>query len=235
MAARFLLCACVLGVLVLAACGGDGADSGDDEARTPSPTGDLNEDEVAEAILLRVADFPSGWAETPSAEDDGDELEGCPTLQDSPDITGEAETGAFSRGGLASVSQRVAIFVDNESARAGASVIEERAQCIVDFTNDGGLDDNEATYGDATLGHVSFSGGSFEYTLALRVSITGTLREGDMQVATYFDLIYEVDGRVVSYLTAWETLTPFDTSLLERLSQTAADRIEDSEIPSLDK
>ena len=141
-----LLAMCVL-VSLLAACGGDSAS---EPSKEPLP-----QDDVARSILLTVDDFPSGWSEKPQSEESS--FDECSEYDDrAAGLVGRAETGDFSRGGAAELTEWVGIFDTEDAARDALSVDEEKARCLVDAINDGKLDDDEAEFSDASFSPLSF-------------------------------------------------------------------------------
>jgi len=84
----------LLVLMILAgACGG----GGDDSKRNKEPAESEAENELAASLLLTVDDFPTGWAEDTSADEETTALEKECDTGPAPGRTGWAETGDFSR------------------------------------------------------------------------------------------------------------------------------------------
>lgn len=203
-------------------------------AANPPATVPPDESQLAKSMLLTVSDFPSSWTETPfDSGEASPAFDQCPNLRDSPDITGSARTGDFSRGGLDEVSQSVVIFGSDAAAEGGASVIRSSAQCVVNRVNEGYLDEGDISFSDAQVGDLSFRGGQFDSTTAIRVSMKAAAASSGITLNAYFDLIYQRDGRTASFLVTWSLISPFNTALLEQLSAIAAARIAEASLHSL--
>jgi hypothetical protein len=199
------------------ACGGD-----DEERSTPAPTANPAEQEIADAVLLRLADFPTGWAETPDDEESG-AFDKC-NVDSAPGITARAETGEFSEGSLDSMSQSAAVFETADQANASIDRVPALAECMVAEAKSGALDDDDARVTDATFSRVSFP--SFgDRTESYRVSIEIQQKGGDASADFHIDVIYVVEGRVITAVFGFGVFSPFSSSMLEEMVGVVADRM----------
>lgn len=215
--------------------GDDVATPVDDEEPTPVPTPTIDpdtENDLAQALLLTVGDFPSGWTEEPNdgSESDSELDEYCPELA-GPTLgrTGVAETGTFSGTGFGEASQELALFVDERAATAAIDDIGDLAECLAVMINAGEIDDLEVRAFDASVSPVSFVqvGTRAE---AYRISLHIETRDGE-SADMYFDIVGASTGRVAFSLLAWDIFSPFATHTLEDLATRAADKIEAANIP----
>lgn len=194
---------------------------------SPSPTLHPDETRVAQAMLLTVNDFPTGWAETPSDSSTPSALDRCDP-GDSPGLTGKAETGDFSSGGAATISENVALFATAQDAAASLARFTTLADCLVTVINKGNLDDSSAAYSAATYGPVSFPQSGDEthaYRVTFHVKVKGQAgfgSEGD----AYFDVVYVRLGRANLSLETSDIFSPFDTDQLQQFTATALTRVQ---------
>lgn len=225
-------------LFVLAACGGDGDSTGssnangslpveDDIDRTDSDESPSGEDDLARSLVLTVDDFPTGWAETPADRDEDDNpFDECDPGT-APGRTGVAETGDFSRGGAASVSQEVAVFDTPENAVNSLERIQQIADCLIEVVRDGSLDDDEFEYSDAKFGSLSFP--SFgDTTDAYRLEIHVAAKEESglgSEGTVYLDIVRVVEGRLGFAMQATDVFSPFDVSTLESIVSEAYDKL----------
>ncbi|HLC40295.1 MAG TPA: hypothetical protein VJO34_01555 [Methylomirabilota bacterium] len=143
----------LLVLMILAgACGG----GGDDSKRNKEPAESEAENELAASLLLTVDDFPTGWAEDTSADEETTALEKECDTGPAPGRTGWAETGDFSMGGISTIAEGVAVFQLQDDARASLDRIESAGKCRVDFINDGKLGDSKRVFSDASFSRASF-------------------------------------------------------------------------------
>jgi hypothetical protein len=217
---RFILLVGV-GLLPLAVAGSSG---GEDDAGS---SGNTSEQELAESMLLALSDFPVGWAE----EADSEEEESSPTAKcefGSEGRTGRANTGDFSDGSSASISQSLGIFesVSDVSSRLDQLRSGEVGDCFIGVIEDGGLDDEEITFSDASQSEISFPEIGDE-TVAVRIEVryelvgeTGFGSEGSI----FIDLISVGVDRVGFTVQGSDVLSPYDVGELESYVRTAEAR-----------
>lgn len=240
-------------ILLLASCSGNGGDEDGDETtgspagesttaasspsneeqdETPEPTDTpvpepVNEDELARSLLLTINDFPTGWSETPSEEEEESPLdERCPQPESAR--TGRAISGDFSdENGNAEVSHTVAAFGDPADAEVSMESFRERAQCLVDAFNDGDADDDEVEFSGASLGTVSFPPFGDD-SKAFRISVHAK-RKGQSgfgsEADVYYDLVAVRQGRVAFSFVVADVFSPFNSSMLEELTRIATERV----------
>ena len=213
----------LLVLMILAgACGGGGDDSSNKE-----PAESEAENELAASLLLTVDDFPTGWAEDTSADEENAALEKECDTGPAPGRTGWAETGDFSKGGSSSISQQFAVFQSTDAAQDALHRIESRGKCAVDVINDGKLDDSEFEFSDASFSRASFPAygdASEAYRLEAHVKAKGETGLGS-EGSFYIDLIAVVKGRFGFSIQAVDVFSPFESDILESTVETAAKKI----------
>jgi hypothetical protein len=207
------LAALALGV---AACGG-GSDEGSQEAKTVIQEA---AQERAGAIVLTLADFPSGWR----AEADSDEEEPECVGFDFSDLTvnGRGESPNFLRGEATLASSIAAVFATEEQAKAafGRLANQKLADCFTDFIRE--QSDENVRVLDATSGELSFPSmgdRSAAYQIALELETEG------FTPSAFVDLIFIQDERAVAVLFFLDVLTPFPDEEKETLARKVADRM----------
>ena len=222
----------VCSVLVVG-CGGGG--SGGSEAQTVIEDEDQRQ---ADAALLTLADFPSGWTE--SADDDGEEGEDvseAPCFEDiQPDlseltVTGHAESGTFETDD-AWVSSTASIYLTEEEAQqafeGGRDVLQsdELAACFGDVFAEAMAEeenDVEIEVGEASASEVALSDVGAQRSAALRVEIP--LDVEGQAASAYVEFIGLEEGRTIGSLLTFSFLTPFPADETERLAEIMADRL----------
>lgn len=193
---------------ILAACGGgsDGEDAdGGDEAA------------LAESMLLTVDDFPSGWSEDTSDDEDEDHpFDRCEAEGDPEGLTGRAESEDFSEGGAAEISEYVAVFAtaDQASDAVAAGFDDERKGCIVEVIEAGELDEDDVQNTDASISDLSFPSKGDE-SFAVRMEIHAETDEDDIEADVFLDVVYVSYDRVVFWIVAADVLSPFNIDELE--------------------
>lgn len=225
--------------LTLVGCGG-GSDG--DEATTTEQPADPADLAIAEAALLRLSDFPSGWSEVPDTEEEvSDELNdaqlelaacfGSETeslLDFSP---ANAETGDFTSpdddvvSNTVSVSDQAAAedFMDRYGADGVAECLTEASAKVVEvgFSETDDVPD-DLTLGTVTVGRLNLTPVGDEL-VAYRITIP--LSAGGLQVEVYLDLIAVRVERGVSGISVESLVFPMNASEIEEYVAIAAERL----------
>ncbi len=201
--------------LAAVACGGSSTPKA-----TPTP---VDETAFARSMLLTVDDFPTGWTETPSSTDNGEnpmEKE-CNPKQEAR--TGRAETGDFSATDSASsVSESVLVFAKPADAMAALDKTSGIVDCGIKAFNDGKLDSNGIAFSDATSRKLSLDAPG-DKSYAYQIDVTGTV--GGEQATVHLVVVYAVSGRVGYSLTAQTTDQSYRAADLEDVAKKAADKL----------
>ena len=204
-----------IAVALLAACGG----GDDDEAEQTA----LSEDSLAGSLLLKVSDIPTGWSEVPEKDTPDSPFSKCDDGPASAGLTGRAESGEFARGGVTTINQTVSVFADPNAAQAAVDAyVRDRLGCVVKTFNDGGADDEDATWSDATLADVSFPGFGDASQLK-RISVKGKAKKGSSEIDAYLDVLVVRKDRVAFSLIATDVFTPFGS--LEDWAKRATEKL----------
>jgi hypothetical protein len=207
-----------MAVALLAACGGDDDDGGGDD-----DGGSTAENALAEDLLLTLDDFADDWTEMPDEDEDTpNPLDECdPGTPEGR--TGEAESGEFSDGSV-TFQQSVGVFESADDAVAALERVPGMGDCMVGIVNDGGLDDDEATYSDARFEEVdapNIGDASSAYTLEMEVTVPGESDEEEQSGTIYFDLVFLTEGRFATNVQSVSVLFPTDESLLQEVTEAA--------------
>ncbi len=182
---------------------------------TPAPTDTPNEDALASSLLLTVNDFPVGWAEqaksnTPSP------LDKCAPTGEGR--RGRVESGSFSQGGSASLSETVVVYDTAGHVSASLDQVTALGDCVTKAFNDGEVDTDAATYSNASFSPLSFTtygDRTAAYRFKFHIKANGQAgigSEGD----AYLDEIYVLRGRVGFSIGATDVFSPFDTTQLQQ-------------------
>ena len=212
----------VLAVAVLAvACGGGG---GGDNGGSVTQT----DDELARSMLLTVADFPPGWGEVPSDRREQSPADECDP-GDAEGRTGRAETGEFSRGTEASVSETVAIFETPQQVEAAMARFSDVGDCVIGVVESGDLDTDEMDFQGASFGPINFREfGDKTNVYRMQLSFTSTQGTGAGSAGDiFYDLVFVASGRTGFSVYAIDVETPFDPQELEEIVSKALARVED--------
>jgi hypothetical protein len=205
------------------ACNSGGGDSG-------GGSEDTSEQTLAEAMLLTLADFPTGWAEEPDIKEESpfDECE----LKETGGRTGRAQTGDFSNNASASISQSLGVYKTPEDVSARLDQIKsgDWSDCLLEVIEDGGLDDDEVTFSSPSVSPISFPTIGDE-TVPIRLEIryeqvgeTGFGSEGSV----FLDLISVRVDRVGFTITGNDVLSPYDAAELEAYARKAEARVREN-------
>ncbi len=171
-------------------------------------------------MLLELEDLGDEWTRISFAGDYGDH-------PFDPCISGEApsakaKTGDFTHEFSGSVSEHALIFSTEADAVSALAQIDDRASCLVDLIESGGLDTSTATFTDPRREDVEtlkFGDGA----AAFRVITEGDKEGGLITEATlYYDFVYVVVGRALIVIFA-QDYAPFETTDLEDVTQIAVE------------
>jgi len=222
---RALLAAIAAGLVALTACGGGGGSS-------TSSKGDPSTDKAtAEKIVLKQADFPSGWtakAHQTSPDDAANKKRffACIGAADPASVgTADARSPEFSQGQLTqAASEAQLVHSDNDavnllSALQGGKTVD----CIKTLIQEGAQKQlpTGTTLTDVTAAQLTFP------TLkdgAAAVRVSFTIQTGGVNVPIYADAIYFRSGRALVSLTTVNGGSPMDSKLEEGLAQKMAGR-----------
>jgi hypothetical protein len=239
-------------VTLVAGCGGDDDDAdGDSRGTTTEGTGAqdpaddprgaserADDQAAAEAMLLTLADFPSGWEETPAdeADDENDELSadtadclGVDPDELDPDNP-KATSPSFSSSDDDEASVEVAFTPSEEAAtRALELLADEAAPGCYGEAIQVLIEDNAAQedlpegieLGEATFNRLSFASLGDEST-AFRVTLPFSA-EG-LNIDYFLDVVFVRVGRIGITGQFQAVVTPFDEAHAAELMQTVIDR-----------
>jgi hypothetical protein len=214
----------VLPLLLASACGG-GSDSGSgDEALKAQTQIDANDQQDAEEIVLRLADFPTGWRA--EADDNGDDgaVGACLDVDFSDlTITGKADSDTFVKGNVPVVASVAAVYAEPEQAVTAFDRIatDELAACFSDYMEK--QSDDDVTISDASFGKLGFpemGDESAAYQIAIELEASG------LTPTAYVDLVFIQRDRALALLAFVDVFTPFDQQQKEDLAEAVADRMD---------
>jgi hypothetical protein len=227
---RLVVFVMACGVLVVG-CGGGSSGS---EAQTVIEDEDQRR---AEAALLTLADFPSGWTAPGDDGEDGKDVTEAPCFEDiRPDrsqltVTGHAESGNFETED-AWVNSTASVYRTEEEARAAfeggrdALLSDEFAGCLRDVFAEALAEeenDVEIEVGEASSNEIAIPDVGAQGSTALRVEIP--LDVDGEAAAAYMEFIGLEEGRTIGSLSTFSFLTQFPADETERLTGIMADRL----------
>ena len=201
--------------LAAAACGGSSKPKA-----TPTP---VDETAFAKSMLLTVNDFPTGWTETPSSTNDGENPMEKECNPKQAGRTGRAETGDFSESeGAPSISESVLVFAKPNDAMAALDKTPSVVDCAIKAFNDGKFDSNGIAFSDAASRKMSLDAPG-DKSYAYQIEVTGSTSDGEVTV--HLLVVYAVNGRVGYSLTAQTIDQPYGAADLEPVAKAAADKL----------
>ncbi len=230
--ARRLLILLLPAVLALGACGDDGGGGGgssDATTTTEASAGAADDTKLAEAVVLKLDDFPSGWTEDeatpedPTGEDDPiDKCFGGEGKELDENTSAEADSPDFSRGETTSVSSFSAVMKAEKDAESAMDLM--RSQTLKDCFNQALEEELKSTAGENegfTLGEVTLKNASFakvgEETSALQFVIP--ISAPGVEVSFYADVVFFRQDRVIGGLFLGNLDSPFDSAQGEGLAK----------------
>jgi hypothetical protein len=233
--------ATLVGVVLAAtaACGGNG--NGDETASGRAIEPEAKE--RAESIVLKLADFPTGWrASAAEANESGqDKFNEC-IGTDYSELTriGEAESQEFAKES-AEANSDVAIFEDDQQAEDAVSeytdglsgtTAEDCFQDLVEEAVQEEGNDEDVKLGEVDVGELSFTAPenvdeAKAWQVEIPVEITSGVGEG-FEPSVYIEVVTLREGDTVAFLRTQDVLTEFDRALRDKLAQTLADRMSES-------
>ena len=222
--ARRLVLLLLPALLVFGACGDDGggSSSGDDQT-------------VADDVVLKLADFPSGWTEDeakPEEEDSAnDPIDKCfggegKTLDEN--TSAEADSPDFSRGETTTVSSFSAVMKEEKDAEAAMDILASAKlkdcfnQALEEEIKASSGEDEGFTLGEVTLKNASFAKVGDE-TTALQFVIP--ISAPGVEVSFYADLVFFRQGRVIGGLFLGNVTTPLASAEGEALAKKMVTRM----------
>jgi hypothetical protein len=216
--------------VMLSACGGsdkEGSDTATTEAPTAPETVIAEEDqELAEASLLRLSDFPTGWraSESDDDEDDATALEECfkPDFE-GVTVTGRAESDDFKSGTNTEASSVAAVY----STPAGTEKVFSQftdgtlADCMVSYLKEQSPPEGTKIT-NVEAGQLSFP--PVGEASDARQIVVEVESEG-LTPSIYLDLVGIREGRAFSLLLFLDVLSPFSPDEEVELARKVAHRM----------
>jgi hypothetical protein len=205
-------------------------------SRPPTSSIDVEADQAdAEAALLVLADFPTGWSETPESDTEAQQnvqaqIAECAGAEEprAVDFGGaSAETGTFTSPADESVEHTVGVAGSASEAeeRMKGLAAPDFATCVhgvyENYFEDQPLPE-DATVGELTVALLNVSPVGDE-TIAYRVTVPVDV--GGSTVEVYADVVAVRSGRAVAGLTFGSELAPFPRDDVEKYVALAAERL----------
>jgi hypothetical protein len=221
---------------LIGGCGGSGSSGQEDTtttltaADTTAPTVEtttLPKDaakEIANSMLLRLSDLPTGWRAQPHEESAG--CAGIDKLTERYDVLAKADSKDFARGDTTEASSSAGLFRDERTARDALNYLEASIQskkfreCLDDFLREQA--DEDVTFGDVQVGQVSFP------TLGDRSSAWEVVIPAKTQgfsFTAYAEAVYMTKSSALAVVLFSDVGTPFDEEMRERLARIVEERM----------
>ena len=199
---------------------------------------------LAQAALLKLSDFPTGWTSTPSTSNQGSQaidkqLMSClhvspqfldsnnPTNVDSPDFSdangNTASNSVTYEASASTVQSQFAILTSSTFVPCvQAAVNAEILYAIQHPSNPSDTVPSGLTFGNPTVAQMSFPTLG-DQTVAYRVTVP-IMYQG-LSPDAYVDFVAIQKGRAVAVMTFEGVATPFDSSMAEQLSTLTVGRL----------
>jgi hypothetical protein len=224
------------------ACGG-----GDDDAESGGSNGassvevDAAAQERAEAVLLQLSDFPTGWRASAAEEEDesgAEKLRECIGVDYSQlTRTGEADSQDFAQGESAEVSSSATVFADEGQAEAwwdeytrGMSA-NGAEDCFQETIEDSFSESGQSgvKVGEVDVGQLSFTppagvDDASAWQVVVPVEITSGAGEG-LSPNAYIEFVVLREGDTAAVVQTSDVLTEFEPELRDQLVAAVAGRM----------
>jgi len=184
-------------------------------------------------MLLALSDFPQGWIHRPwdqQAIDDfrsGSAWEHCYEEATLPGETDRAYGGEYSDENTTRLSINPAVFVFDSGANAerGIDSLIGQFECFAQTIGNGLEVDEQFAFGETSVEALPEE--MYDATSAIRLlntQIYKTSEPAETDVLV-FDVVYILDGRVVSEVTGFQRHMPIDQGLLSEHVEKASLKI----------
>jgi hypothetical protein len=221
--------------LVAAACSSGGLACGSDKSDTSAESKTEAKQSIrpvdnalAKRVALTLSDFPTGWRQELSKNEDEVDLS-CPNLDFSRfTVTGKAESPDFSRGENTQVSSKVGIFETDTQAREAFLRIasDSTARCLAGAVEKefkkSAKSEEDFEVGEVSMGRVS-APRSGDRSADLQITIP--IKTQGLEPDVYLDLAPVQQDRALSIFIFVDVLSAFDEDLKQSLIQAASARM----------
>jgi hypothetical protein len=227
----------------VSACGGGDGDESSNGGGSSNGASSVEIDaaaqERAEAVVLQLSDFPTGWRASAAEEDDegGEKLRECIGVDYSElTRTGEADSQDFAKG-QAEASSTAAVFADEGQASAWmdeytrgmtSSGVED---CFQETIDESVSESGESGFklGEVDVGQLSFTppanvDEASAWQLAVPVEITSGAGKG-LSANVYIEFVVLREGDTAAVVQTEDVLTEFDPELRDQLVAAVAGRM----------
>jgi hypothetical protein len=238
--------------LITAACASNTSTTTSSSAASSTSSSTVSQDvaadkALAQAALLKLSDFPTGWTSLPSTSNQGSpavekQLISClhvspqfldsnnPTNVDSPDFSdpnNNTASNSVTYGASAStVHSQFAVLTSTAFAPCVQQAVKtEIAYALQHPSNPSDTVPSGLTFGSPTVAQMSFPTLG-DQTVAYRVTVP-IMYQG-LSPDAYFDFVAIQKGRAVAVMTFEGAVTPFDSSMAEQLSTLTVGRLADT-------
>jgi hypothetical protein len=211
-----------LSMLALAAC--DEGSGNDAPEATPAP----DDDAIARSMLLKRADFPETWVQTPSPDRDSPYTR-CDTAMDGR--SGRAASAQYRKEEIA-LSQVVLLYEDAASAQQVPATLTAQAECYRDVINFGDADTFDTELMEAVVSPLALpdaGGAAVRLAFSFRVKSLPPPLVGEELPEGYIDFVAAVDGRAAFVLQAYGANAPMDPEELAVYYNTARERLRENQ------
>ena len=225
---RSLAVASALLAIAFLGVGCGGGDEGGERTQSDTTAAEtvINDDDqaLAEAIVLGLDDFPTGWRAEAPEENEGS-IEDCGTFDFSDmTVTGRAESDEFASGNVSTVSSLALVFEEDAGSAFQQVASDDTAECLRDFIERRVKEDppEGVTFGEISVGEISFpmvGEQSRAYEVVIEAEADG------LSPNVYADLVFINVGRSLALLYFIDALTPFDNDMKVELSKKVASRM----------
>ena len=220
-----------------AACGGSGGDEG--ETRAAKRVNDPAAKARAEAVVLKLSDFPPGWrasARNPDDESGGDEFRKCVGVDFSRfTVAGEAKSPDFAMGESTEVSSEAQVLETEAQATEGVQEFADGMAsdavegCLKQLIEDEVKGAQEFDVGEVEVGELSLTPPEVDDVRAWQIVVPLEVTSGQakgVSVTVYLDIVHLREVDLAATVEMSNVFTPFEPALREELVEKVADRME---------
>lgn len=219
------------------ACGGGNGD----ETASPSAIEPAAQ-ERAEAMVLQLSDFPTGWRGSAPEEADREGFRKC-VGTDLSGFTkiGDASSQDFAKGDSTSASSEAIVYKDEQQAIDAFSEISDglnsadAEDCFQNIVEENvrnqSTGNDQFRIGEVDVGQLNLTQPGVEdfsaWQVVIPVEITSGVGEG-FAPNVYIEFVGLRQGNAVASVSTQDSFTEFDTDLRDKLIQTVAQRMTES-------
>jgi hypothetical protein len=214
----------LLVAFVLAVSGCGGGDEGEPDSQSGLETAINDADQaLAEASVLRLEDFPTGWREVVDDTPDSGADECFDPNFDGIVLTGRAESDNFEQGEVTSATSVAAVFESAEGAATMFTRVSDGTftECVANYLRKSS--DSDVTVKSVEAAKLAFPALGDESDAR---QVVAEIESGGLSPSVFVDMIAIRSGRAFSWLLFLDVFTGFDSDQEVGLANAVVGRME---------